>query len=127
MQFQCTYYQFAICVIKSDLCLLLVMNNMNDDHDYDGYDTDDDEDCGKVSDEKGRVPALSSVTLPSGFPLCFATPMYANVYINVYQCTPMYVHQCMPSGYPLILSPLSFATPMYQYMSGHALAMYVMP
>ena len=75
------------------------MNNVNDDHDTDGYDTDDDEDCGKVSDEEGGVPALSSVTLPSGFPLCFATPMYANVYINVYQCTPMYVHQCMPSGY----------------------------
>ena len=104
------------------------MPNHDEDDDDDGGtddDTDDDEDCGKVSDEEGGVPALSSVTLPSGFPLCFATPMYANVYINVYQCTQMYVHQCMPSGYPL--SQLSFSTPMYQYMSGHALAMYVMP
>ena len=96
------------------------MPNHDEDDDDDGGtddDTDDDEDCGKVSDEEGGVPALSSVTLPSGFPLCFATPMYANVYINVHQCMPMYakwlsiniisimlcntnvcqcVHQCIP-------------------------------
>ena len=71
------------------------MNNMNDDHDYDGYDTDNDEDCGKVSDEEGGCPHYPPWHCQVAFHYALqhqCMPMCTSMYTNVHQCT--YTNVC---------------------------------